>query len=349
MCMKILALNINQNTVNRGLESFLFGLKNEMVKRGMDFQVLSQKKFSPDFKTNSFIDKIFRRLYLDKYSRAVLFFTLKSIARVIKEKPDIMIPANGGWQVLITRLMRLFCKFKIVIIGEAGIGYDDKFNLKHGVPNLFVALTHEQEKWAKAIAKEIKVVKIPNGIDIDLFSDSGEKVELNLEGPVYFCVSAFDRYKNIDKTISAVSKLMHGSLVILGDGSEKENLLRICHEKLGKRFILKKIEYKDLPKWYRATQVFTLVSGKQEAFGNVYLEAMASGLPVVATDDEKRREIVGEAGLFTDPDNIEEYSQALAKAAMISWGKFPRKQAEKFSWQNVGERYEDQFLKLLGD
>ena len=82
-----------------------------------------------------------------------------------------------------------------------------------------------------------------------------------------------------------------------------------------------------------------------EAFGIVYVEAMASGLPVVATDDENRREIIGDAGLFVDPENIEEYAQTLGKALKTDFGEKPRQQAKKFSWDKIASQYEQIMIK----
>ena len=78
----------------------------------------------------------------------------------------------------------------------------------------------------------------------------------------------------------------------------------------------------------------------------VYLEAMACGLPVVATDDDLRREIVGDAGILVDPTIVEDYTKALEECAGEDWGNKPRIQAEKFGWDKVSRMYEDLFLKL---
>jgi glycosyltransferase involved in cell wall biosynthesis len=85
------------------------------------------------------------------------------------------------------------------------------------------------------------------------------------------------------------------------------------------------------------------MSWDREAFGIVYLEALASNLAVVAPNDLARQEIVGQAGILIDPDNISQYANALAKALSRKWNNIPRTQAEKFSWQIVGDKY----LKLI--
>jgi glycosyltransferase involved in cell wall biosynthesis len=73
---------------------------------------------------------------------------------------------------------------------------------------------------------------------------------------------------------------------------------------------------------------------------------MACGLGVVVNNDPIRREIVGNAGFFVNPTNINKYSQALEKALKTDWGSKPRKQAEKFDWDKIAEKYNVLFKKL---
>ncbi len=97
---------------------------------------------------------------------------------------------------------------------------------------------------------------------------------------------------------------------------------------------------------YRSADLFTFSTVPWESFGIVLVEAMASGLPVVATDDPIRREIVGDAGLFVDPIDTDAYAAAIQKALDTDWGNKPRLQAEKFSWDKIAKQYETLFNSL---
>jgi len=112
------------------------------------------------------------------------------------------------------------------------------------------------------------------------------------------------------------------------------------------RFLILSVPYKEIPKYYRIAHVFTLVSKTGEAFGNVYLEALASNLPIVATDDTTRREIVGGAGIFVDPNNIDQYADALNTMLNKNIGNMPIDQSSKFSWEKIASKYEKTFLSL---
>ena len=66
---------------------------------------------------------------------------------------------------------------------------------------------------------------------------------------------------------------------------------------------------------------------------------MASGLPVVATDDSMRRTLVGNAGNVCDVTNIDEYAAALAATLSANWANKPIEQAADYSWESVAEQY----------
>ena len=102
----------------------------------------------------------------------------------------------------------------------------------------------------------------------------------------------------------------------------------------------------EMPSLYRSADIFTLPSESSEAFGNVLVEAMASGLPVVVTRDPIRAEIVGDAGILVDPSDLDSYTNALSSALESGWNEKPRKQAEKFDWDKITLEYELVFNQI---
>lgn len=347
--MKIAFLNIYQGIVSRGAENFVKEASSRLKeKHQVDVFSAEGKISEPKARSQTpitFSGKILYKLYLDSHSRRVLCFTLSVLPKILKKNYDWIIPVDGGWQVLILKILQKIGKYKILVSGQAGIGRDDLRNLRLK-PDVFVALTQRAGKWAKEITREVRVVYIPNGVDLKKFNPEVKPAKINLERPIIICVAGLNPYKRVDLTIKAVSKLDKGSLLLLGDGPEREKTESLGQKLLGpKRFLRTTVSYEEMPSYYTTCDLFTLVSESSEAFGSAYLEAMASGLPVVATDDESRREIIGEAGLFVNPENLEEYAQTLEKALKIDFGNKPRQQAQKFSWDKITSQYEEIMVK----
>jgi glycosyltransferase involved in cell wall biosynthesis len=337
--MKIAFLNIYQNTVDRGAETFVSELSKRLGKNhGVD--ILSGRKLLPQRRP------ILWRLFIDPQSLFIAWFTLKKLPQVWREKYDIIIPLNGGWQPAFIRLITWLYGGKMVIAGQSGMGWDDRNNL-WSFPNYFIALSSKALRWAKKANPLVRSKYIPNGVDLKKFNPLGSKYKTKLKKPIILCVGALTSSKRIDLTIKAVVKLKDVSLLVVGDGSTESELKSSGKKLLGKRFELIKASFKKMPEIYRVADIFTLVPEGSEAFGIVYAEALATNLPIVAIDDEQRKEIAGDAGMFVDPTDIEEYSKKLNMTLKKEWGDKPRKQAEKFDWDKVAQKYEDLFISLI--
>ncbi len=312
--MKIVFLNRYQNKVERGAEVFV-------------------KELSARLSKNHQVD-----LFTDKDA--------DSISKVLQGRYDLVIPVNGRLQSLKISLARLLGGYKLLITGHSGKGWDDIWNISIAKPDIFVALTEDMKEWAKKWAWGSKIVKINNGIDLTKFSPQGEKINLDLPRPIILSVGALFWYKHHEKVIEAVSKLDKGSLLIVGEGSLKEELIEKGNKLLKGRFKITSFKYEEMPKVYRSCDLFTLPSWDREAFGIVYLEALSSGLGVVAPNDLSRQEIIAEAGILTNVDDVSLYSQVLTKALGINWKNKARTQAEKFSWETISKEYEEVIMKL---
>jgi len=336
--MKIAFLNYYQTGVQRGLETFVSELSKKLEKNHQTLVLPSPTGTTPPTRELSWS----RRFFLDSVSVKVALWTIKSLPTIKLFRPQVIISLNGGWQALIISVFGRLFGAKLIIVGQSGPGWDDRWNLLMK-PNLFVALTTRQLNWAKkATIWKQDFALIPNGVDLDQFRSAGKKFHTALEKPIIMMVAASTPDKRVEQGIRAVAKLAHGSLLLLGTGPLDERIDKLGYELLGKkRFFHTSVAHEQMPEYYRAADLFTLCSISSEAFGIVYLEAMATGLPCIATDDESRREIVGNAGIFIkDPDNAEEYSTGLKQTLATKWKDLPRKQAEKFSWDKVVAEYE---------
>lgn len=271
-----------------------------------------------------------------------------SVLKMVSGKYDLVIPTNGRMQALKASIGRLPGKYKTLISGQAGPGRDDIWNIIVTVPDIFVALTEYELKWAKKFALKSKLVNIPNGVDLEKFHP-GSRALIDLPRPVILSVGALTWYKHHEKTIEALKKVKKGSLLIIGTGPEKSKLLEMGKSLSDEgRLKIINVSYAEIPMYYRSADLFVLPSWDREAFGIVYVEAMASNLPVVAPDDLPRQEIVGSAGILTNVSDPVSYAAAITEALGRKWGDIPRKQAGKFSWDMVAGKYEGLFEEVFG-
>lgn len=307
--MKIAFLNKYQNKVNRGAETYVAELS---------------KRLSKDYG----VDVISKINYFE----------------ILKKRYDVIIPTNGREQVLITRIICWLRGSKMIVSGQSGLGADDKWNLLC-FPNFFVALTNYQKDWARKFNKFVKVEVIPNGVDIEKFGKRSGLSKIDLPKPIILNVAALTSSKRQDLIIRAVAKTSF-SLLLVGKGDNEKYLRELGDKMLPGRFKIVSFPHKDMPSVYKSADLFTFPTVPWESFGIVIVEAMASGLGVVASDDPIRREIVGEAGLFVDPIDTDKYAETLEKALKTKWGTKPRAQAEKFSWDEIALKYKKLFEEL---
>lgn len=338
--MKIAFVNIYQDSTLRGGEVFVAELSSRLKNHELTILTSKRKLFNKRW-------PVLWRLFLDPQGLYIGWFTLKLLPKLISEKYDIVIPLNGGWQPAIVRIITWLTGGKMIIAGQSGIGWDDRNNL-WSFPDAFVALTKKAEMWAKRVNPFVKVVRIPNGVDLNKFKPIGKKYDHKLIAPAVLAVGAYTTQKRLDLVIKAVSQIKEASLLLVGGGGELETELNNLGKKLlPKKFKMINVSHDEMPAVYRSCDVFTLVSASSEAFGIVFVEAMASGLPVVAIDDEQRKEVVGSAGFFVeDPYDSISYSKAIRKALDSKWGTKPRSQSEKFDWDKIVEEYEILFKSL---
>lgn len=334
--LKIAFINIYQSKVERGAEGFVSELANRL-NRNHKVDIISGKARA------QVRWPILWRTYLDPAGLLVFWFTLKNIPKIWQNKYDVVIALNSGWQVALLRIITWIYGGKLVISAQSGFGWDDRNNL-WSFPDRFVALTSYGKLWAQKANPfmKSKIRVIPNGVDLQKFKDKSQ----SKKGSVILSVGALIPQKRHALAIKAVSKLDFAKLFVVGKGPQKNSLNKLGKKLLGKRFEIKSVKNKDMPAVYKNADVFTFPTEKHEAFGTVLLEAMACGLPVVATNDYVRKEIVGDAGVLVDPTDTDAYAQALQKALSKKWGDRPRKQAEKFSWDKIAAKYEKMFLEI---
>lgn len=200
-----------------------------------------------------------------------------------------------------------------------------------------------RDKWHSTL--------IPNGVDPRRFTPGPQrKAELGLptDQPVVLMVSALEAGKRVIEAMHAMADVPDAALVVAGDGPLRDEVDRLAAEILPGRFMRATFRHEQMPDLYRSANLF-LHTKIRESFGNVYIEALSCGVPVVAHDDEVTRWILGEYATLVDTNNRSALTEAIVEAlrtpsvgaAAAAWAH------KRYSWDVVAAKYVEFFADVL--
>lgn len=194
-------------------------------------------------------------------------------------------------------------------------------------------------------------VLIPNGVDCERFKPGPPQRELfGIPNGrlVVLMVSALVPTKRVDVGVKAVSRIANAQLVVAGNGPLHPVIEATAARLLPGRFTQLMVNAEQMPALYQSADVFLHLS-KEESFGNVFLEAMACGLPVVAHDSARVRWIVGDEQFLMDSENITVIADTIVSAGNSSPDQQQQRvaRAATFSWSKVGAMYLDFFRDIV--
>ena len=209
------------------------------------------------------------------------------------------------------------------------------------------------------IIKELhysKVSTIHNPIDIaEIQKSSKEAIDLDFKY-ILAVGRMVDNVKQFDKLIAAYyhSNLpeQHVKLVLLGTGDYREKLEKQVAQLNIKEHVLF-LGWQENPFSFMKNALFTVLSSKNEGFGNVLVESLACQTPVVSFDClSGPAEIIIDKfnGLLVEYQNIEKLTQALnLMTEDLELYRFCKQNAtqsiEKFSLENIGNQWLN-YLKI---
>jgi teichuronic acid biosynthesis glycosyltransferase TuaC len=236
-----------------------------------------------------------------------------------------------------------------------------------GAATLVSAVSRALALQARALGPpgmEIEVVH--NGVDDRLFCPSSDRRALRRdlglpeEGLYWISVCRLHPAKGTAELLGAFTRLAeksaHVRLLLVGDGPEAASLQRKLMERgLADRVVLAgRRAPEEVARWLQAADAFVLAS-HAEGLPNVVLEAMASGLPVVATDVGGTNEAVvhGVSGLLVPHREVGALAEAMARVSedhelAARFGAEARKRVERnFGWRASALRWIDVYEKAL--
>ncbi len=207
---------------------------------------------------------------------------------------------------------------------------------------------------AVAFDSSIKIPIIPNGVDGTRYTNESRE----WSPPRLFSVGRIVYQKGLDRGLRALAQLkdINWRWSIAGDGPQMEALKSLAQE-LG---IAERVTFlgwrskEELAKDYHQANLF-LFPSRHEGMPNAVLEAMSSGLPVVATKIAGNEELVmeGGTGFLVPSEDVDALRDALRKLLTDSnlceqMGAASRQRVEtEYSWEKVARQYSVFLEKMM--
>ncbi|HZA39677.1 MAG TPA: glycosyltransferase family 4 protein [Actinomycetota bacterium] len=180
----------------------------------------------------------------------------------------------------------------------------------------------------------------PNGIQTELFTDA-EPLDLGA-GPRVLFFGRIERRKGLEVLVQAMTRLrdLNATLVVAGSGPEERHCRKLAAQLGVPAEFIGRLDEGDVPRAYRAADVYCAPGLGGESFGIVLVEAMAAGTPVVCSDLTGFRAVAGGAAELVPPGEPGPLADALRvvltdgeRAARMS--RAGRRLASMYDWSRL--------------
>jgi glycosyltransferase involved in cell wall biosynthesis len=195
------------------------------------------------------------------------------------------------------------------------------------------------------------IISIPIGIDNQKFNPSNysNQIKERFRNKILFYSGLMISRKRIPVLLKAFQNIIkefpNVHLVLAGDGPllnyfKELSILYGVNEKVT---FLGFLDEKNLQKYYATSDIYVFPS-EHEGFGQVILEAMASGTPVICADKPPMSTIVGNGGLTFKLNNPNDLARQILKllkneSRLEEMGNNALKIVENYAWEHITTKY----------
>lgn len=315
--------------------------------------------------------------YLYSFFPPSILFPFAKLLR--KERPDVIMSFtwySNAIAIGARFLSGLNCK--IIVSERTSIATYIYLNrLAHLLRNFIIRFLYPKADLIISPAKEIaeslvssygipreKVRVVHNPVDLNIiYEKAKENVEhpwFEKEGNIIVAVGRLGREKGFSWLIKAVSYLSRNNidcrLVILGEGSERKNL-EVLIKELGLEKRVELVGFQENPYKYLSHSTIFVLSSLYEGFPNVLLEALALGVPSIATRcPTGPEEIITDEvnGILVPPADEKALTDAIKRLLLDEdlrkrLSDAGKKRAEDFGVEKIIKQYEEVIERVCAE
>ncbi|MHB1559263.1 MAG: glycosyltransferase family 4 protein [Isosphaeraceae bacterium] len=303
-------------------------------------------------------------VFRDGYYMECATFALSLLSHLARQRPDVVYYSDGTVGNLLWRWRRLTnWPYKLLLCNGGQLGPPAFPRIDH--VQQVLAVDYEESIRAGRPAGDMTLLPLGFRIDPDFtpLTPSGlarlrTRLGLPVGRPIVLTVGVIDRsIKRMDYVVREVAAL--GSprpfLLMLGQrGHESPGVLELADELLGPTgYRCQTVSADSVRDYYDASDAFVLGSPR-EGFGRVLVEALARGLPCLATDRPFARLVLGEHGYYADFDQPGELTRLLEMvlAEEMASGRAAIRHAaayDSYSWDRLRPQYVNMIERCAGE
>jgi glycosyltransferase involved in cell wall biosynthesis len=358
-----------------GIERVVYEQSKRLMKRNFDLTVLTHRNYTP---SRYVYDGIKVRCYdaLNVGFRLGIPYPIPNVTSLQPflecVKSSTLIHAHGHpylSSLAAAKLAHRYCKPFVLTQHNTFIEYNSIWDAVENVNDLavgkqtlkaaqkIIVVSKATQRYVQQLgADPQKIDLIYNGVDLNRFkplpharADMRKKLGISEDAVVAATVRRLVFKNGVDTLLECAQLTTRQNprlvYLVIGKGPDFDAVkVRIAQIGLERNFVLAGfVSDEDLPKFYNAADFFILPSKSGEGLPLVALEAMACGLPLVATDVGGIGEVMVRGfGAIVPPNNpqaMAEASEAMAKADFAHLRSGLRAvMTEKFSWDVNVER-----------
>lgn len=358
--MKILLVSDMYYPLPGGIPEHINHLYIEMKRMGHTVHILTGKSFKDKSLPNSDVKRYGHSIAVPankSFSQITvgirMFLEIKNL--LSREKYDI-VHIHGSLAPTLPLMVLFFSNTTNVITFHAAhnrsIGYEA---LKSPLSKFFkridgvIAVSNEAKRSViKYFPGEYRI--IPNGVDLKRFSPDNRKLNQFIDSRINILfVGRHDPRKGIKYLYKAMDYLIDEipdiRLIVVGKGFMKKFYELSISENAKKHIVFENyVDYSLLPMYYTTADVFVSPATGGESFGIVLIEAMASGVPVIASNIRGYRQVARHRfnGFLVKTKDPQEIAKGIKE---VLFDKELRKNlienglmtAQRYAWDRIAE------------
>jgi glycosyltransferase involved in cell wall biosynthesis len=362
--MDMRVILFNNNPPFSGVGRYAYSLYENLAKLGLRVSFISWDK--------ELFDSTYKTLRPLGLSWPYYLLKFKYLSAKLNTNASLIHVTNAGYLASIIPRMKKKCESIVVTIHDT-IPMDLRDGLSHKIAgralkyallaDYCICISRYVEKNLPEILgttpRKSKVIYY--GVDHELFKPRSKiqaRRKLNLPDNKFIIlnVGSEEPRKNIPvlfETFSKITKRMPNTILVrVGEKGRKADKL-INSLKLRDKVLYRRASDKEVALYYNASDLL-IHPAYYEDFGMPPLEAMASGLPVIASNQCAIPEIVGDAGMLLNPFDVEGFTYWIQEILenrdlRIEFSKKGYKRSLDFSWEKCARETLEVYREVLNE